>query len=141
MAMKLLMKARIAAVVDETSRIRRFQLVPVTRERFPDVEAGDHVIVLLPNGMRRAYSLCGDPGRSDLWQIAVLKEEAGLGGSRYLHDDVATDDTLFVSWPQPGLTLADAPVEQIFFAGGIGVTPFMSMIPELERRGARTCGA
>jgi ferredoxin-NADP reductase len=137
MAMKLLMKARIAAVVDETSRIRRFQLVPVTRERFPDVEAGDHVIVLLPNGMRRAYSLCGDPGRSDLWQIAVLKEEAGLGGSRYLHDDVATDDTLFVSWPQPGLTLADAPVEQIFFAGGIGVTPFMSMIPELERRSAR----
>jgi ferredoxin-NADP reductase len=137
MAMKLLMKARIAAMVDETSRIRRFQLVPVTRERFPDVRAGDHIIVLLPNGMRRAYSLCGDPGRSDLWEIAVLREEAGLGGSRCFHDDVTTGDTLFVSWPQPGLTLVETPAEHVFCAGGIGVTPFMSMIPELERRGSR----
>jgi ferredoxin-NADP reductase len=137
MAMKLLMKARIAAVVDETSRIRRFQLVPATRQWFPDARAGDHVIVLLPNGMRRAYSLCSDPGRSDLWEIAVLQEEAGLGGSRFLHDHVGVGDTLFVSWPQPGLTLADVPAEHVFFAGGIGITPFLSMIPELERRGAR----
>lgn len=136
MAMKLLIKARVAAICQETPRIRRYRLEPVSRAVFPQAAAGDHTILVLPNGMRRAYSLCGDPADASVWEIAVLREESGLGGSRCLHDEVGAGDALFVSWPQPGLAIAPDASRHILIAGGIGVTPFMAMLPELERRGA-----
>src|SRR4051794_27527894 len=52
----------------------------------PAWEPGAHVSLRLPNGLVRQYSLCGDPQNDDVLRIAVLREERGRGGSRYLHD-------------------------------------------------------
>lgn len=134
MGQKLLIKTRIDRIVEETAHIKRFVLKPVLRDMFPDAKPGDHVIVLLPNGMRRNYSLCSDPANGSRWEIAVLREEKGLGGSKLLHDAVREGDTLFVTHPQSAFALADGPARHIFVAGGIGLTPFLSMISELGRR-------
>lgn len=134
MGQKLLIKARVALVIDETPLIKRFVLTPVVRSTFPAAAPGDHVIVLLPNGLRRSYSLCSDTADSSRWEIAVLREDAGLGGSKLLHDSVHAGDTLFVSYPQSGFGLAETAARHVFVAGGIGLTPFLSMLPELARR-------
>ncbi len=60
MGQKLLIKTRVARIIDETLLIKRFVLTPVVRSAFPIAAPGDHVIVLLPNGLRRSYSLCSD---------------------------------------------------------------------------------
>ncbi len=47
---------------------------------------------------------------------------------------VREGDILFVSYPQSGFRLAESAARHVFIAGGIGLTPFLSMIPELARR-------
>lgn len=103
----------------------------------PPFTAGAHVTVRLRNGMLRSYSLANDPIETDRYEIAVKREAAGRGGSAYLVDGLRAGDTLAVSAPMNNFALSRAR-EFIFVAGGIGITPILSMVRELERtRAAR----
>ncbi|WP_432933408.1 PDR/VanB family oxidoreductase [Microbispora sp. CA-135349] len=96
---------------------------------------GAHVDLLLGEGLVRQYSLCGDPGDSSAFQVAVLREPDGRGGSAYVHDRVAEGDTIRVRGPRNRFGLAESP-RYLFVAGGIGITPILPMIEEAARRQA-----
>ncbi|MEU8273270.1 PDR/VanB family oxidoreductase [Microbispora bryophytorum] len=95
---------------------------------------GAHVDLLLGPGLVRQYSLCGDPGDPSVFQVAVLREPGGRGGSAYVHDRLAEGDTIRVRGPRNRFGLAESP-RYLFVAGGIGVTPILPMIEEAARRG------
>jgi ferredoxin-NADP reductase len=126
----------VRSVVSETSRINRFELSCSDFWELPSFTAGAHIDVILPDGNVRQYSLCGDPGDRHRYQIAVLREDSGRGGSRLMHDAITQGTVLPVSLPRNLFALSPVAIRHIFVAGGIGITPFISMITELERRGA-----
>jgi ferredoxin-NADP reductase len=97
-------------------------------------EAGAHIDVQCGD-LRRQYSLCGDPDDRQRYQIAVLREPDGRGGSTYLHDTLEPSDILWVSRPRNTFALESAS-RYVFIAGGIGITPILPMLAEAERRGA-----
>jgi len=99
----------------------------------PPFRPGAHIDLYLSNGLIRTYSLVNDPGVNDRYVIAVKLEPGGRGGSRFLHEAVKAGDELGVGLPRGGLTLG--PERQIFVAGGIGVTPFLSAAGALLRAG------
>ena len=70
----------------------------------PAWNPGAHIeLELAPTGaepLYRQYSLCGPQANTCEWQIAVLKEEAGRGGSAYIHDALQEGDVLAVSTPK-----------------------------------------
>ncbi len=106
-------------------------VVSVTLQRpdgapLPAWKPGSHIEVRLPSGRLRQYSLCGDPESSDQWRVGVLKERAGRGGSRELHELAAAGATLAVRGPRNHFPLVEAP-DYLFVAGGIGVTPILAM--------------
>lgn len=68
--------------------------------------------------------------------IAVLRERQGRGGSISLHDDVKAGDRLQVRSPRNDFPLAISAIHSILLAGGIGITPLLSMIDTLWRRGS-----
>jgi NAD(P)H-flavin reductase len=72
----------------EAEGIVSFQLANSNGEHLPPVEAGAHIDVHLPHGLVRQYSLCNTPGETRVYQIAVLREEGGRGGSTYMHESV-----------------------------------------------------
>lgn len=127
----------VRRVVAETPRIRRFELSCPDFWELPPFSAGAHVDVLLPGGETRQYSLCGDPADRCRYQIAVLREETGRGGSLALHRELGPGSVLPVSPPRNLFPLSPAASRHLFVAGGVGVTPFIAMIAELERRGGR----
>lgn len=135
MAMKLLIKTTVLSVAQEAEGVRSFTLVPAKRPKFPSFEPGAHVIVQLPNGLRRVYSLCSDPEDDTRWRIAVLREPAGLGGSACMHDQVREGMSLFVTYPDNHFPLHQAAKRHIFIAGGIGITPFLPMVMQASRMG------
>jgi cytochrome P450/ferredoxin-NADP reductase len=92
---------------------------------FPSWEPGAHIDLELPDGAIRQYSICG--GDRDTIRIAVLREEAGRGGSRSVHDRVRVGDRLRVRGTRNHFRLRDAPF-YLFVAGGIGITPILPMI-------------
>lgn len=100
----------------------------------PAWEPGAHIDVYVPDGSTRQYSLCGDPDDLSFWQIAVLREPEGRGGSAYIHDELRVGDRLLVTRPKNNFALEDAPYH-VLIAGGIGITPMMAMAERLEREG------
>lgn len=118
----------------ETDRVVVLDLQDPDGWPLPPFTAGAHLDVVLPGGYVRQYSLCGDPADRTKYQVGVLDAAGGRGGSAALHR-LAAGDPVPVSLPRNHFPLAPAAARHILIAGGIGVTPFMSMIPELARRG------
>lgn len=101
----------------------------------PTFTAGSHLTVEVPNGVRRNYSLCSDPADTGMYQIAVKRDDAGRGGSISMADDVQVDQWLSVSAPRNNFELAERASDFIFVAGGIGITPILSMMRHLKSTG------
>jgi ferredoxin-NADP reductase len=129
---------RVAAVDELADGVRALRLEPADAAGppLPAWAPGAHVDLILPNGIARPYSLCGDPRDAAAWEVAVLREPDSRGGSAYVHDRLAVGDVLAVRTPQNTFPLVPA-AEYALIAGGIGITPLLPMIDELERRGAR----
>lgn len=65
----------------------------------PPWEPGAHIELTLPSGLRRPYSLCGDPADTDAWTIAVHRVPDGRGGSREIHETALVGRELEVTGP------------------------------------------
>jgi len=92
------------ASVQLTPRVRGFELRDPDGAELPVVQAGSHlqVPVVLANGESavRHYSICSDPARRDAYEIAVLRENTGTGGSSAVHESFALGLRLRCGLPQ-----------------------------------------
>ena len=100
----------------------------------PEWAPGAHIDIEFPD-ITRQFSLCGDPADRSRYRIAVLREPASRGGSRYVHEALRVGDPVVVGGPRNHFALAEAE-RYLFVAGGIGVTPVLPMIAAAEARGA-----
>ncbi|MFE2432619.1 PDR/VanB family oxidoreductase [Streptomyces sp. NPDC059373] len=114
--------------------VLELQLADPAGASLPLWEPGAHLDLVLPSGLRRSYSLCGDPADRDVWTIAVRREPDGRGGSREVHDTGLVGRTLTAHGPVNRFPLVDAP-GHLLLAGGIGVTPLLAMARALQRAG------
>jgi ferredoxin-NADP reductase len=103
--------------------------------QLPAWAPGAHVDLVLADGLVRQYSLCGDPADLSTLHVAVLREEAGRGGSQHVHDKLAEGDVVHVRGPRNHFPLVQAD-RYLFIAGGIGITPILPMIAQVEASGA-----
>jgi phthalate 4,5-dioxygenase reductase subunit len=115
--------------------IHRFDLEDPTGAELPAFTGGAHLKVRVPNGLVRRYSLCGDPFETTRYSIAVKREAGGQGGSVSLCDGVKAGDTLPVTAPRNDFAMKGTPTSRVFIAGGIGITPILSMIHQLRGEG------
>jgi len=123
-----MMQLRIASVGDAADGIRTFELRPDDGAELPPFTAGAHVTVRAPNGMLRKYSLCNDPNERERYVIAVKRDPNGQGGSLSMHDAAHEGMILPTSLPENAFPLVDTRAGYLFIAGGIGITPILSMI-------------
>lgn len=130
------MLLRVQAIIDETSAIKTFELVDPEGLKLPVFTAGSHVDVTLPDGQLRQYSLCNAPAERHRYLLSVLRETAGRGGSRQMHERVLVGDLLQVSMPRNHFPLAASAARHLLIAGGIGITPLLSMLHSLQALGA-----
>src|SRR6266702_158314 len=111
------------------------EFVPGDGGELPAFEAGAHVDLLLPNGIRRSYSLCNPPTERNRYVVGVKKANPSRGASSYIHDDLRVGQRLEISIPRNNFPLAPTAECSVFIAGGIGITPIWSMIQTLDREG------
>jgi phthalate 4,5-dioxygenase reductase subunit len=123
---------RVARATAETPDIRLFDLRAVDGAELPQFSAGAHISVRAPNGMVRKYSLCNDPAERERYVIAVLREPGGRGGSVSMVDDVTDGDEILATTPHNDFPLVASPAGYTFIAGGIGITPILSMMRHLN---------
>lgn len=101
-------------------------------QMLPEWDAGAHIQLTLNTSEEvcfRQYSLCGLRHDLQTWQIAILKEQAGRGGSQFIHEQLQVGDVLDVGEPKNHFSFKKDP-HCIFIAGGIGITPIIAMVRE-----------
>jgi ferredoxin-NADP reductase len=126
---------RVVRATREAEDVLSFALADPTGADLPAWTPGAHIDVRLTAELSRQYSLCGDPADRRHWRIAVLLEQPGRGGSRYLHERVTTGSLLSVGAPRNNFPLIEADRYE-FIAGGIGITPLLPMIAAVHANGA-----
>ena len=120
-------------------RVRAFELRDPEGKDLPEVEPGAHlrVPVRLTSGklVDRHYSIASNPARRDIYEIAILREEEGSGGSAAVQDSYQIGTRLQVDLPGNHFGLHEDGRPALLIAGGIGITPIKSMAHALEARG------
>lgn len=126
------MSLRIACKEEIAQGIYFFELCDPGGADLPPFTAGAHVTLRTPNGFIRKYSMCNDPAERDRYAIAVKREMPSRGGSVDLIDCAQVGDTLSVAPPVNDFALPPRATDLLFIAGGIGITPIMAMIRQLQ---------
>jgi len=134
-----MLKLVVTGMRQMTPRIRAYELRAPDWSDLPLVMAGAHlaVPVQLPEGsvVTRQYSLAAHPHRRDTYEIAVLREEAGRGGSAAIHATWQIGTRLALDQPTNQFPLHEDERPAVLIAGGIGITPIRAMALELKARG------
>jgi ferredoxin-NADP reductase len=103
--------------------------------RLPDWTPGAHIDLILPNGVTRQYSLCGDPRDWRRYRVGVLREPDSRGGSHYVHDSLEVGHSITFGGPRNNFAVVPSP-NFSFIAGGVGITPILPMLRLAEQVGA-----
>lgn len=128
--------ASIRSIRRETPEVLSFELVNRESCSLPPVTPGAHIDVHISPNLIRQYSLCNGPGAPSSYWIAVKKEPASRGGSAAMHERVKEGDVLRISAPRNNFPLDWSAKRHLLLAGGIGITPILSMARHLNEAGA-----
>ena len=129
----------ITSVQQLTPKIRAYQLRHTLGEALPQVSAGSHlsVPVILADGhtSTRNYSINSDPNQTNYYEIAVLHETEGQGGSHFIYEHYQLGLQLNCGLPRIDFSLQSEDNPVVLMAGGIGITPILAMARTLKQRG------
>lgn len=128
---------RIVEATQVSDKVRALTL-QADKDDLPGFEAGAHIEITLPDGDIRHYSLIdwdGNAAAPSAYRLGVLLEDSSRGGSRFMHQ-LQEGTVVVASAPKNSFALAQGDAPALLIAGGIGVTPLISMAAALQAGGA-----
>lgn len=126
----------LAQVDAMTDSVSRYRFRSVDGQPLPEWQAGAHLDIVIAPEYLRQYSMSGDPADRSSYEIGVLREDAGRGGSQLLHRIFIPGRKLFISRPINHFPLQEGATMSYLMAGGIGITPLIAMAHRLHAIGA-----
>jgi ferredoxin-NADP reductase len=126
-----MMQVRIKRISFEAETINSYELVAPAGGDLAPFTAGSHIDLHLSNNMIRSYSLVNDQSERNRYVIAVNKDAASRGGSSFIHQTLRPGDLITVSHPKNNFALQENAAHSVLIAGGIGITPLLSMMRRL----------
>lgn len=133
---------RIVKTVDESSVIRSFYLEPADGDVLLPFQAGQFLTIrVVPNGggkpVIRTYTVSSAPS-DPFYRISIKREEDGTA-SRYFHDVLKPGDTIEAKAPIGSFYIDPTETRPaVLIAGGVGITPIVSMARHIAMEGLRT---
>ncbi len=127
-------QVRVAEILPEADGVVRIMLEDARGRRLPRWSPGSH-IDLLVGDFERKYLLCGDADDRSCYQVAVLREEDGRGGSVHIHETLKAGATIKMCGPKNHFRLDETAKRYILIAGGIGITPIIAKADRLKALG------
>ncbi len=132
------MAVRVTKVTQVAEKVKCFRFERMDGEPMPVFSGGAHVVVAMHDGdllRRNPYSLMSSPNDRSGYEISVLRVEKSRGGSQFLHEKLREGDTVTISQPINLFPFDARGRKHLFMAGGIGITPFMAMMDQMQRDG------
>jgi len=118
-----------------TAEVTKYEFSAPEGVELPAWTAGAHLDILVSPEYLRQYSMSGDPADRSTYQIGVLREDAGRGGSALMHRIFSEGRQVFVSRPINHFELVEDATKSFLMGGGIGITPMIAFAHRLHALG------
>ncbi len=128
-------RVHISAVEAMTADVTKYEFSSLDGQDLPEWTAGGHLDVVVAPEFLRQYSMSGDPKDRSKYQIGVLREDQGRGGSALLHRIFSEGRKVFVSKPINHFDLVEDASKSFLMGGGIGITPMIAFAHRLHDLG------
>jgi len=128
-------RVEITAAEKMTGDVTKYEFSSLDGSPLPEWTAGAHLDIVVAPEYLRQYSMSGDPADRSKYQIGVLREDAGRGGSALLHRIFAKGRKIFISKPINHFPLDHSATKTLLMGGGIGITPMIAMAHEAHAAG------
>lgn len=118
-----------------TPEVTKYEFRATDGGALPEWTAGAHLDIVVAPEFLRQYSMSGDPADRTKYQIGVLREDLGRGGSRLMHRIFSEGRQIFISRPINHFPLEEQAPFSLLMGGGIGITPMIAMAHRLHALG------
>ena len=125
-------QVEISKAEEMADGITKYEFTTLDGSDLPAWTAGAHLDLVVAPEYLRQYSMSGDPADRSKYQIGVLREEQGRGGSKLLHRIFNQGRRIFISRPINHFQLDARASYSVLLGGGIGITPMIAMAHELH---------
>lgn len=125
-------RVQISALEQMTPDVTKYEFSTLDGSPLPAWDAGAHLDIVVAPEFLRQYSMSGDPADRSKYQIGVLREDQGKGGSKLMHRIFARDRKIFISKPINHFPLVEEAKKTMLMGGGIGITPMIAMAHRLH---------
>lgn len=126
---------RVSRVEAMTDSVTMYEFEALDGGDLPEWQAGAHLDIVVAPELLRQYSMSGDPKDRSKYQIGVLREDQGRGGSALLHRIFSEGRRVFISKPINHFPLIEDAPKSYLMGGGIGVTPMIAFAHRLHDLG------
>lgn len=126
---------KVTDVVEVNELVKRFRFERIDGELMPTFSGGAHTVVeMIDDGLPRLnpYSLMSSPLDRSAYTISVRRDDEGRGGSLFMHNHVKKGMEMTISNPVNLFSLDLRARKHLMIAGGIGITPFLAQIAQLD---------
>nr|WP_174505959.1 PDR/VanB family oxidoreductase [Acinetobacter sp. Marseille-Q1620] len=123
-----LLKARVKSITYLAQDILGYEFEGANGQTLPAFTAGSHIDLHVENVPMRSYSLCNRYVDSKTYRIAICKDINSRGGSIGYLNNLKAGQIIEISAPRNNFEFHGKQNEIVFIAGGIGITPILSMI-------------
>lgn len=130
-----ILQARVAVRKVVAQDIVSLELEGIDGQPLPPFGAGDHIDVRASSSLLRQYSLTGDPAVQGRYRLGILLDPKSRGGSAAIHADFQVGQVIEIGHPRNNFPLRLDAGHSVLFAGGIGITPILSMAYALAKAG------
>ena len=130
-------QVEVSKVEMMTDEVTKYEFKTLDGSPLPEWSAGAHLDIVVAPEFLRQYSLSGNPADRTRYQIGVLREELGRGGSKLMHRIFAKGRKIFVSKPINHFELVEEAKKIFLMGGGIGITPMIAFAHRLHALGSR----
>ena len=126
------LRLRVKSATWEAPNIISYDLRPLETGELPPFTAGAHIDLAPPHALIRSYSIVNSQTERYRYVIAVQRDRVSRGGSKWVHENLRPGDVMTIDGPCNNFALNEAAEKSILLAGGIGITPIISMAERLS---------
>ena len=126
----------VSKVEAMSAEVTKYEFRAPDGSNLPEWSAGAHLDIVVAPEFLRQYSMSGDPADASVYQIGVLREDAGRGGSALMHRIFTEGRRVFLAKPINHFPLEESAAKSLLMGGGIGITPMIAMAHRLHAIGA-----
>lgn len=128
-------RVRVSKVEVMSDLVTKYEFKSLDGSNLPPWTAGAHLDIVVAPEYLRQYSMSGNPEDRSVYQIGVLREDQGRGGSKLMHRIFTQERKIFISKPINHFELEPSATKTYLMGGGIGVTPMIAFAHSLYSQG------